>query len=94
MRVACRCFDTVPTMAMSACERANTMARSCSPCAHQQFLPGEQKSLNSLIFLVGVVRFELTTLCSQSRCATRLRHTPPRGFIRDDGGFGNAAPMA
>ena len=26
--------------------------------------------------LVGAVRFELTTLCSQSRCATRLRYAP------------------
>ncbi len=26
--------------------------------------------------LVGVARFELTTPCSRSRCATRLRHTP------------------
>jgi hypothetical protein len=28
------------------------------------------------VFLVGAVRFERTTLCSQSRCATRLRHAP------------------
>jgi hypothetical protein len=26
--------------------------------------------------LVGAVGFELTTLCSQSRCATRLRYAP------------------
>ncbi len=26
--------------------------------------------------LVGVERFELPALCSQSRCATRLRYTP------------------
>ena len=26
--------------------------------------------------MVGVVGFEPTTLCSQSRCATRLRYTP------------------
>ena len=26
--------------------------------------------------MVGVERFELPTLCSQSRCATRLRYTP------------------
>ena len=29
--------------------------------------------------LVGVERFELPTLCSQSRCATRLRYTPRAG---------------
>src|SRR5579872_5150539 len=28
--------------------------------------------------LVGAGRFELPTLCSQSRCATRLRHAPAR----------------
>jgi hypothetical protein len=26
--------------------------------------------------MVGAVRFELTAPCSQSRCATRLRHAP------------------
>ena len=26
--------------------------------------------------MVGVKRFELPTLCSQSRCATKLRYTP------------------
>lgn len=26
--------------------------------------------------MVGAARFELATLCSQSRCATRLRYTP------------------
>jgi hypothetical protein len=26
--------------------------------------------------MVGAVGFELTTLCSQSRCATRLRYAP------------------
>ena len=29
--------------------------------------------------LVGAVGFELTTLCSQSRCATRLRYAPRKG---------------
>ena len=29
-----------------------------------------------LIYMVGAVGFELTTLCSQSRCATRLRYAP------------------
>ena len=33
--------------------------------------------------LVGAVGFELTTLCSQSRCATRLRYAPKkRAFYR------------
>ena len=29
-----------------------------------------------VLLLVGAVRFELTAPCSQSRCATRLRHAP------------------
>ena len=29
--------------------------------------------------MVGAVGFELTTLCSQSRCATRLRYAPKGG---------------
>ena len=34
--------------------------------------------------LVGAERFELPTLCSQSRCATRLRHAPTRvNSLRD-----------
>ena len=28
------------------------------------------------LILVGAERFELPTLCSQSRCATRLRYAP------------------
>ena len=28
------------------------------------------------LFVVGMGRFELPTPCSQSRCATRLRHIP------------------
>ena len=31
--------------------------------------------------VVGVVRFELTTLCSQSRCSTRLSYTPNTNII-------------
>ena len=29
--------------------------------------------------MVGAARFELTTPCTQNRCATRLRHAPDRG---------------
>ena len=32
--------------------------------------------------LVGAEGFEPPTLCSQSRCATRLRHAPTRGIVR------------
>jgi RNA 3'-terminal phosphate cyclase len=36
--------------------------------------------------MVGVAGFEPTTLCSQSRCATRLRHTPIRRGLYPKGG--------
>jgi hypothetical protein len=31
---------------------------------------------NSLVLMVGAEGFEPPTLCSQSRCATRLRYAP------------------
>ena len=31
--------------------------------------------------MVGAVGFELTTLCSQSRCATRLRYAPTKPLL-------------
>ena len=34
------------------------------------------KSLSLLFNIVGATGFEPATLCSQSRCATGLRHTP------------------
>jgi hypothetical protein len=40
-----------------------------------------------LVKLVGAVGFELTTLCSQSRCATRLRYAPRKAA------FYNLAPL-
>ena len=40
-------------------------------------------------FLVGAVGFELTTLCSQSRCATRLRYAPNKPlFYTEKKGLG------
>ncbi len=33
---------------------------------------------NPLKYLVGAIRFERTTPCSQGRCATRLRYAPTR----------------
>ena len=36
----------------------------------------EREFLIMLIVLVGADGFEPPTLCSQSRCATRLRHAP------------------
>ena len=40
---------------------------------------------SSDVFVVGMVRFELTTPCSQSRCATNLRHIPvPALYLRGE----------
>ena len=40
--------------------------------------PAELRALSSpTIRMVGAEGFEPPTLCSQSRCATRLRHAPP-----------------
>ena len=35
-----------------------------------------------LPLLVGVTGFEPATLCSQSRCATKLRYTPMDTYVR------------
>ena len=37
---------------------------------------GSQFCFNLLILMVGAEGFEPPTLCSQSRCATRLRYAP------------------
>ena len=42
-----------------------------------------QKPANTV---VGVERFELPTLSSQTRCATRLRYTPPYSVKHPDTG--------
>src|SRR5512137_2461080 len=42
----------------------------------------------SLIRVVGAEGFEPPTLCSQSRCATRLRHAPPCTDLRSPPGPG------
>ena len=38
--------------------------------------------------MVGAEGFEPPTLCSQSRCATRLRYAPTCAVIDPMGGFG------
>ena len=57
------------------------MVRTFAPVTH---LPAPQQArkkalqhvLQGLQTLVGAAGFELATLCSQSRCATRLRYAP------------------
>ena len=34
------------------------------------------------LLMVGVTGFEPATLCSQSRCATKLRYTPMDTYVR------------
>ena len=43
---------------------------------HQEKLQDKSIRPSRLYQVVGAAGFEPTTLCSQSRCATRLRHTP------------------
>ena len=38
---------------------------------------GRMQAADRIIRVVGAEGFEPPTLCSQSRCATRLRHAPP-----------------
>ncbi len=40
-----------------------------------------QRVLQGLQTLVGAAGFELATLCSQSRCATRLRYAPTASIL-------------
>ena len=40
--------------------------------------------------MVGAARFELATLCSQSRCATRLRYAPTPAIARLFAGLAGA----
>ena len=44
-------------------------------------LPAPRQVLVRQSSLVGAARFELATLCSQSRCATWLRHAPNRRLM-------------
>ena len=43
----------------------------------------EGKACNAMILMVGAEGFEPPTLCSQSRCATRLRYAPMLGLYRN-----------
>ena len=42
-------------------------------------------SAKSLNHMVGAAGFELATLCSQSRCATRLRYAPKTSTVTESG---------
>jgi hypothetical protein len=45
------------------------------------FLLGADSRKLTAGFLVGAEGFEPTTLCSQSRCATRLRYAPTSSIV-------------
>ena len=58
-------------------EAVSTSGMDSDQTAAGVFRPIRTHSLLDALFkMVGVARFELTTPCSRSRCATRLRHTP------------------
>ena len=44
----------------------------------------QSRELQAVVFLVGVVGFELTTPCTPCKCATRLRYTPKYSIIDRD----------
>ena len=44
-------------------------------------MPTLASKINYLNEMVGETRFELATLWSQTRCATRLRHSPTWSYI-------------
>ena len=56
-------------------------------CSYRSYaIPKSQKRKGGpeeppFLFLVGAERFELPTLCSQNRCATRLRYAPTTGEL-------------
>src|SRR5215472_443533 len=54
-------------------------AQKCHPCLRYVLLPMSPGW--TLILMVGAEGFEPPTLCSQSRCATRLRYAPTRSLI-------------
>ena len=47
-----------------------------TPLQRPMLYPNELRAREQPLKMVGVERFELPTSCSQSRRATRLRHTP------------------
>lgn len=55
------------------------------------FSLGEKVRYLAEFVMVGALRFELRTPCSQSRCATSLRHTPKAEMIPIRGPPGNLA---
>ena len=40
-----------------------------------------ERTNSSLLFMVGVRRFELPAPWSQTTCATKLRYTPPKYYL-------------
>ena len=59
-----RSVGTNPSHLLPECSPKETRTEVCSP------------NSKNLILLVGATGFEPATLCSQSRCATRLRYAP------------------
>ena len=63
--------DDCPVCVLTACYE-NSVFRLCSVYKWNKYL----RCRKYLVFNVGVLRLERRTLCSQSRCASQLRHTP------------------
>ena len=81
----------------SVCQLAPESVPTCAPAYCNQFLyfvypcvyPNAKRVMeifhNPLIYLVGAKGFEPSTPCSQSRCATKLRHAPQECAVANAG---------
>jgi hypothetical protein len=63
-------------------QRINISLCVCVIVTEEGISNGKYRAFNVNSSMVGVERFELPTLWSQTRCATRLRYTPPRRWVR------------
>lgn len=71
--------------------RFRAMPRLTSPTGKAAATRVALPLLPTCVEMVGAARFELTTPCTQNRCATRLRHAPDHGVVLDSS-FGNEKP--
>ncbi len=71
---ACRCSGSAARRSWFT--RSGAVENECVPRGVPRTTDGERLESQVFDLLVGAEGFEPPTLCSQSRCATRLRHAP------------------
>ena len=74
--------ESVPTCAPAYC---NQFLYFVYPCVYPNAKRVMEIFHNPLIYLVGAKGFEPSTPCSQSRCATKLRHAPQECAVANAG---------